>query len=313
MRLRSTTSRELARLVVSDPACRAALIELCPAFYDDASDHHSHGRIVFWSLAAVASIVATAVYGVPYIADRLAPLVPASIERRIGDMVDGQVRKIFNAEACDSEAGTKAFAKLMKAIEGAGHPSLPADAKVIRSGVQNAIALPGGKVYLFRGLLDKAQSADEIAGVLAHELGHVRNHDGMRVLIQNGGASFLLGLLFGDVSGSGALIFMSQQLVNSAYSRDAESGADGVAIETMNGIGRSPVPMGELLQRITGDERGSAAILASHPLTGDRLDRFKREWRPQRPPGAPILSDAEWTALKEICGPVGKGQDEKKG
>ena len=301
LRMLSSSAPELARLVVSDGRFRSTLINRCPSLYKEVAGAHSYGRIVGWSLAAAASILLVTVYGIPLVADRLAPLVPVSLEKRIGDMVDGQVKKIFNAEPCSQEEGVKSFAKLIRAIEGAGDPDMPVDAKVIRSPVQNAIALPGGKVYLFRGLLDKAESPDEIAGVLSHELGHVKNHDGMRRMIQAGGTSFLVGLLFGDVTGSSAVIFVTQQLIDSSYSREAESRADGVAIDVMNGLGRSPVAMGELLQRITGDQKGSISILASHPLTGDRLERFQREWRPAtgKPP---ILDFGEWRALKNICG-----------
>ena len=300
LRLMSTTAPELARLVLTDGPFRSALINACPALYAQVAGSHSNLRIVGWSLAAAASIVIVAIYGIPLLADRLAPLVPAAWEKRVGDMVDGQLKKIFNADACASEEGAKAFAKMMKAIEGAGHLDMPIDAKVIRSPIANAVALPGGRVYLFRGLLEKAENPDEIAGVLAHELGHVKNHDGMRRLIQAGGTSFLVGLLFGDVTGSGAVIFMTQQLIDSSYSREAESRADGVAIEAMNSLGRSPAPMGELMQRITGDQKDSISILASHPLTGDRLERFRREWRPAINP-KPILDFGEWRALKAIC------------
>ena len=319
LRLRSSSSRELARIAIVDGRFRSTLIDRCPALYKEVAGAHGYARIVAWSLAAAASILAVTIYGIPFLADRFAPLVPVSIEKRIGDMVDGQVKKIFNAEACASPDGSKAFAKMMQAISGAGNPDLPVDAKVIRSGVRNAIALPGGKVYLFRGLLDKANNVDEIAGVLSHELGHVKNHDGMRRMIQAGGTSFLVGLLFGDVTGSGAVIFVTQQLIDASYSREAESRADGVAIDVMNGLGASPVPMGELMQRITGDQRDSIGILASHPLTGDRLDRFKKEWRPATGK-APILDADEWKALQAICGAPRKDDDkdtnatdEKKG
>ena len=93
---------------------------------------------------------------------------------------------------------------------------------VLSTPVPNAFALPGGTVYLFNGLLAKAENPDEIAGVLAHELGHLKHRDGTRNLIYNGGTSFLIGLLFGDITGSGALIFASRSLVTSSYSREAE-------------------------------------------------------------------------------------------
>ncbi len=75
-------------------------------------------------------------------------------------------------------------------------------AGVLPTSVPNAFALPGGKVFVLKGLLDKAESPDELAGILAHELGHLKHHDNMRGLIYNGGTSFLIGLLFGDVTGS---------------------------------------------------------------------------------------------------------------
>ena len=58
--------------------------------------------------------------------------------------------------------------------------------------------------------------------MLAHELGHLKHRDNMRKLIYNGGTSFLIGLLFGDVTGSSALIFASRSLVTASYSREAE-------------------------------------------------------------------------------------------
>ena len=97
---------------------------------------------------------------------------------------------------------------------------------VLSTPIPNAFALPGAKIYLLNGLLAKAENPDEIAGVLAHEFGHLKHRDATRNLIYNGGTSFLIGLLFGDVTGSGALIFASRSLVTSSYSREAEYNAD---------------------------------------------------------------------------------------
>jgi predicted Zn-dependent protease len=164
-----------------------------------------------------------------------------------------------------------------------------------------AFALPGGKVYLFNGLLAKAENADEIAGVLAHELGHLKHRDNMRGLIHNGGTSFLIGLLFGDVTGSGALIFASRTMVPASHSRAAEQNADDFAIDIMHRLGRPTKPMGELLFRVTGKEGKGLSIISSHPLTEDRLAQMSREDRPAS--GPPLLTQEEWKALKLICGP----------
>ncbi|MEY9357986.1 Zn-dependent protease with chaperone function [Bradyrhizobium yuanmingense] len=175
-------------------------------------------------------------------------------------------------------------------------------AGVLPSSIPNAFALPGGKVFVLKGLLDKAESPDELAGILAHELGHLKHYDNMRGLIYNGGTSFLIGLLFGDITGSSAVIFASRSLVEASYSREAETGADTFAIEIMHALGRSPKPAAQLMFRITGKEGGSGLtnILASHPLTEDRLARMTKEDRPAS--GPPLLTDKEWQALKGICG-----------
>ena len=122
----------------------------------------------------------------------------------------------------------------------------------------------------------------------------------MRNLIYDGGTSFLIGLLFGDITGSGALIFAGRTLVTASYSREAEQNADAFAIDTMHRLGRSPKPMGELISRVTGKEaEDGLSILSTHPLTEDRLARMSSEDRPPSKP--PLLTAAEWVSLKAIC------------
>src|SRR5262249_33389543 len=78
-------------------------------------------------------------------------------------------------------------------------------------------------------------------------LGHLAHRDNMKLLIYNGGTSFLIGLLFGDVTGSSALIFASRTLVSASYSREAETAADTFSIEVMQRLGRPPQAMGEFV------------------------------------------------------------------
>ena len=138
------------------------------------------GRILAWSLAAVASIVLTVVFGVPLAAERLTPLVPLSFERRLGGVADNQVRAIFGGRTCTDAEGDAAFAKLVETLRQAGHVDMALPTEVLASPVPNAFALPGGRIYLLNGLLQKAESADEIAGVIAHEMGHVSHRDQTR-------------------------------------------------------------------------------------------------------------------------------------
>jgi Zn-dependent protease with chaperone function len=290
----------LARLEISDSELAAELVARCLRLEDNFIGRRGVATIVGWSLAATISIVLMVLFGVPLAADRLAPLVPQALERRLGNVAEGQVKALFGGKVCADPAGQAAFAKLVNAVRAAAGTGTSVESAVLSSPIPNAFALPGGKVYLFSGLLAKADNADEIAGVLAHELGHLKHRDGTRNLIYNGGTSFLVGLLFGDITGSGALVFASRALITASYSREAEQNADTVAIEVMHALGRSPKPMGELLFRVTGKEADKGlSILASHPLTEDRLKRMNSEERPPSQP--PLLTPQEWTSLKAIC------------
>ncbi|MBR0814250.1 M48 family metallopeptidase [Bradyrhizobium diazoefficiens] len=306
LRLASTSATPLARLEIRDAALAADVTARCLRLDDHQTSRRGTAKIVGWSVAAAVSIVCVVLFGVPLAADRLAPLVPKPVERRIGDAAEVQVKTIFGRSVCEDPAGKAAFTKLVNRLrDAAGLDDDSMTAGVLPTAVPNAFALPGGKVFVLKGLLDKAESPDELAGILAHELGHLKHHDNMRGLIYNGGTSFLIGLLFGDVTGSSAVIFASRSLVEASYSREAETAADTFAIEVMHKLGRSPKPAFELMYRITGKEGGSTltTILASHPLTEDRLARMTREDRPAS--GPPLLTDKEWQALKGVCG-IGK-------
>ena len=300
LRLKCLSALPLARVEVPDPAAQVEIRTRAQSLEVERGGRGHTGRIVAWSLAAIASLVLVVVFGVPLAAERLTPLVPFSFERRLGAMADNQVRAIFGGKTCTNPEGDAAFAKLVEALRQAGHVDMPLQTEVLASATPNAFALPGGRIYLLNGLLQKAESADEIAGVIAHEMGHVRHRDQTRLMLQRGGTSFLIGLLFGDITGSSAVIFVTRSLFDASYTRDAEQNADAFAIETMRALGRSPAPMGELLFRITGAQGGhTIGILMSHPLTEERRDLMRHEDRPTT--GPELLSPAEWHALKTVC------------
>ena len=300
LRLSCLTAPALARLEIRDAAVAAELTARCSELDANLPGRRGVAAIVGWSLAAAISIVAMVWFGVPLAAERLTPLVPPALERRLGDVAEGQVRILFGNKTCTNAPGRAAFNKLVNEIREAAGMDGSIQTAVLSTPIPNAFALPGGKVYLFDGLLAKAENPDEIAGVLAHELGHLKHRDNTRNLIYNGGTSFLIGLLFGDVTGSGALIFASRSLVTASYSREAEQNADTFSIDVMHRLGRSPKAMGELLFRVTGKQvDNSLSVLSNHPLTEERLKRMSDEDRP--PSGPPLLTAAEWASLKAIC------------
>jgi len=300
LRLSCTAAPPLARLELRDPAGRANLLRLCLALDGPGSAGPvSAWRVVAASIAAAAAIVGMAWFGVPLLANRLASVMPYSWEAPLGAAVDSQVRTIFGS-TCARLEGNAALHNLVGRLQNAAPLPIAPDPVVLRSQMANAFAVPGGRVYVLSQLLTKTETPDELAGVLAHEMGHVAHRDGLRRLIRDGGTSFLVGLMFGDVTGSGAVLMAGRAVLSASYSRTDESRADAFAVLIMHRLGRPTAPLGALLTRIAGPGHNEApSLLRDHPLTPERRAMLEAENLPAT--GAALLDDGEWQDLKRIC------------
>lgn len=304
LRLRCQSAPALARLELVDADDIARCIASC-ANLDAAEARRGTLRVAVLGLAASASVLGIVLFGLPLIADRLTPLVPQAVDRRIGDVAERQVRTMFGGKTCSAPPGAAAMSALVDKVRAAADLPLEHEPVVVSSPIANAFALPGGKVVVFSGLIDKADSPDEIAGVLGHEFGHLKHRDSMRSLIHTGGLSFLAGIMFGDVTGSSSLVFASRSLITASHSREVEEDADTFSIEVMHRLGRPPQALGNLLTRITMSHGGdNFSWLSSHPLTQDRLERMRSDKAAVNGPA--LLSAEQWTALKAICRPAQK-------
>jgi predicted Zn-dependent protease len=233
-------------------------------------------------------------------------LVPWRTEVALGRAVENEVMRALTggkASACALDPtgnGHQALQHLVGKLTAQAVLPGPVDVKVIDSAMQNAFALPGGKIFLMRGLIEKAKDADEVAGVLAHEFGHMVHRDAMRGIIHAGGISFLVGTLLGDFSGAGALVITSKFLLGSRYSRENEAQADAFAVEVMTKAGGDVKALASFLRRVAKQpgER-QLELLLTHPVTDDRIAEIERQ-APLRPPVS-LLNEQEWTALQLIC------------
>lgn len=159
--------------------------------------------------------------------------MPITVNERIGVIANaaerqelvGQTKGMpFECSAGNSakaEAARAAFNKLIDLLKGAANLPLPAEVTMVHVNQINAITVPGGFIYVYQGILDKAMQVNEVAGVIGHEMGHVNNRDGTKGAVQSGGLSLLFGLLLGDFTGGGAVVFTGTKLLSFAYSRKA--------------------------------------------------------------------------------------------
>src|SRR5260370_12824529 len=135
LRVSCLSAPTLARLEIRDPAVAAELVSRCTQLGELASDARGIAKIVGWSLGATVSIVLVVLFAIPFAADRLAPLVPPAVERRVGDAADVQIRTIFGNKVGDGAAGQLAFSKLVDRLRAqAGFQNLPPTVLVLARG-----------------------------------------------------------------------------------------------------------------------------------------------------------------------------------
>jgi len=271
-------------------------------------------RILGFSTLALVSVVLAYVVGVPLIANRVTAVVPAEWEARLGDAALGQIAQIIGAEGgfayCDTDPDSLANRAIdrftAEVMDGTNSP-FDASISLVKSEVPNAFALPGGRSFYFSALLEQTNSADEFAGVMAHELGHVVHRHGMENLIASSATGLLVGFVLGDMTNISVAAAIGATLIDSRFSRDAEREADRFAAEAAVRLGFDPGALANLLERVAGDSgmSQSLAFLSSHPLTAERrieLERIARE--SAAAPHAPVFSAAEWQAIKTMCDDV---------
>lgn len=282
-----------ARIVVTDALARTVILAALPA--------RAHPRRLSLTLGPVAAIVgglavalALAYLLAPPVARAVARAVPAAWVEPIGrQMVDSIAPP---DRRCDGTAGSEALADLARRLA-AGSDIPPLTVHIADLDVVNAFALPGGHVIVTRALIDGAASAEAVAGVLAHEIGHVAERHPSAAMARRLLGHVVLQLLGGGVVAEGTTL-----LAELSYSRDDEREADAVAVALLNRAGIDGAGLAAFMRALAGREAetGPGAIpgfLSTHPDSGERARAIARDATGT----GPALSDAAWAAIRGAC------------
>lgn len=151
---------------------------------------------------------------------------------------------------------------------------------VVNANEVNAFAVPGGYVYVNRGLIERTSNWAELAGVLAHEIGHVEERHGVEQMERVQGANLglnvayvLLGRTPSNVDA--AVVNAAGSIVFSRYSREAENEADRVAIPMMLSARVNPNGLVTMFEKLMAEQRSSPSRVeqwfSTHPTTQDRI------------------------------------------
>lgn len=304
--LRLSRGRGEARIVIEDTRYLGNLQRLCPSLYKLRPGFREVWRpIAMWSAVAIASIAFLFWVVIPFAAREVAQAMPPEIEAKLGEATADQVVRFFthgeDAVYCSSLQGDAALQKLTQRLSSQVDLPYPLTVRFIKSPIVNAFTLPGGQILLFSELLEFADSPGEVAGVLAHEIGHAVRRHPMEVFAKNVGAATLIGLLLGDVTGGSVVGALVQFTVTAAYTRDAERDADSDAVALLNGAGIDGSGLADFFDRLLVDEnsqlREILSVINTHPATEAR-SVFVRE---NMTATGDAMTDAEWRALQDIC------------
>jgi predicted Zn-dependent protease len=302
----------VARLTVAD---RRLLHELsqharAPQATRAAKPRIGMVRALGLGVAGLAILVAVVWVALPRMAGWTAARIPVSWEEALGERVFEEMAELFSAtqqeapKFCETAAGRTALDRLTARLAGpaAAQVATPYrfQVSVLDIEMANAFALPGGRVVLFRGLIEEAGDASEVAGVLAHEMGHVTHRHGTQAILRSLGMEVLFGLMLGEL-GEGLFGGIGANLLSLSYSREAEAEADRVALALLGDTGIGAQGLSAFFKRLAeegADLPAALQLLSTHPSHEARARLFDRAESAK----GPAMSAADWAALKEMCG-----------
>lgn len=263
-------------------------------FAQQRSRIRSRKRMAATVLFGFLSALVLAVISLFLMRDQLvriaAQAVPADWEIKAGDKLFEQMMsdaRLIN----DPELETQLKQITDPLLAGIKNNRYPFKFHIIEDDTLNAFAMPGGNVVLHTGLLLAADSAEEVAGVLGHEIAHVTQRHSIRTIISSAGLYLILQTVVGDASGVMAVLAdNSAFLLNRKFSRDFEREADNHGWDYLIAANIKPDGMITFFQKMEAEEKRqreagaidvnpqALEVLSTHPATGERLKHLQSKW-----------------------------------
>lgn len=302
-----------ARLVLHDQAFIDELL---------AANHFLKGgygwshirQVLGWTVGGIAALAALGYITLSFLPQQVARILPDTWRNRVGQQIVSQL--ISGAKRCDSKPGLEATSAMVQALA-EGQPDLPAiSVEVYDIPVMNAFAVPGGRIIFTRELLKMADTAEEVTGVLAHEIGHVNYRHPEAQLVRIAGLQVLVSAMTGSNGGN-----ISSNAAGLAallqYSREAEAEADAYARDTMVKSRVDPIGFKTFFEKILKLEKGDTTstdsrsndnsvfsklgkAFSTHPGTEDRIKLITP--LPAGVTPVRVMTEQQFQDLKNICG-----------
>jgi TonB family protein len=239
----------------------------------------SHQGLATTGCVLLVALIALSLYfGPPRLARAIADRVPPAVEERAGTVALSSLNRFFAASTLPLSTRKLAEAQLARLL-----PNVPAKDRprlvfrVMYHDYPNAFALPGNIIVVTDGLMHLSPSDDELAAVLAHELGHLTLHHGMQSVLRNSFALLIVSGVTGDLSTlTSFAAALPVSILTKGYARDLEREADRYARELMLARKIDPKNASAILfkmETVIGTSRQST-YLSTHPSDDERQQLF---------------------------------------
>ncbi len=258
-------------------------------------------------LAAVASVILLLglyMWGIPAMARVATAYVPTSWETQLGAGVLNELAP--PKQRCQDPYGKIAIDGITQSLLSTlPNPAYEFQIVMVHDPRVNAFALPGGYIVLFQGLLERTESPEELAGVLAHEVQHILKRHSMRMLLETTSMGILFAALSGDVSGLMSFGLEAARTLGAlSYSRDAEEEADTDGIQMLISAGIDPQGMIAFFTKLEEHEASQPdlfTLLSTHPSSSNRITRLQRIAGQQKDEPPTTLLNYDWESVRSMC------------
>jgi Zn-dependent protease with chaperone function len=310
-------SEDLETLVVEDPDFYNSVSRIAPDSFSAVGKQAE----INWKIYVVGILILifsayVFIKAVPaYLADRMMDKIPVEWEVTLGQ----SILKMLPVEQKPNQKVLMVLQDTVDLLEQSVEGNHPYNLKIyiwLEKEV-NALALPGGAMLVSTGLLNQAESPEELAGVIAHEIQHVLLRHSTRGILRNLGQSMLLALFVGDVNAIMAnVVNLAGTLETLGLSRDMETEADQKGMELILAANIDPHGMIRIFEKLTQEESSQEednkkkvnsrdndikvfSYFSTHPSSQNRLSNLAKQIKPhENRTWMPLFPNLDWNEIK---------------
>jgi len=226
-------------------------------------------KLIFLIIAIAGVAIFTLFYVLPWAAEKASALIPVTTEMQIGE----SLAEAFTRGSDKNDSATYYVRQFVQELD--LDDTYKIDVQVIESEDINAFALPGGKIFIYTGILAKMDSYEELVALLGHEVTHVVKRHSLKSICRSAASGLVISGLFGDVSGiTAGILSQADQFKQLDYSRELETEADNNGLNVMLQNKVEPKGMLDLLKLLKEEEIEMPQFmkyLSTHPDTDSRI------------------------------------------